>query len=91
VAAIIACRFIPILRTFVPFIAGVAKMDYRRYLKWDIFGGLLWINSLLWIGYFLGQSEYADRLDKIIVLVIFVSVLPIVIGAVKKSMGRSRA
>ncbi|MBU6154489.1 MAG: VTT domain-containing protein [Bdellovibrionales bacterium] len=91
VIAIIACRFIPILRTFVPFIAGVAKMNYPRYLKWDIFGGLLWINSLLWLGYYLGQTAYADRLDKIIVLVIFVSVLPIFIGAIRKSLGRSKA
>jgi membrane-associated protein len=90
VVAIIACRFVPILRTFVPFIAGVARMEYRRYLKWDIFGGLLWINSLLWLGYYLGQTAYADRLDKIIVLVIFISVLPIFIGAIRKSMGRSR-
>jgi membrane-associated protein len=89
VIAVIACRFIPILRTFVPFIAGVARMEYRRYLKWDIFGGLLWINSLLWLGYYLGQTEYADRLDKIIVLVIFVSILPILIGAMRKSFRRS--
>ena len=87
VAAIIACRFIPILRTFVPFVAGVAKMDYRRYLRWDILGGLVWINSLLFIGYFLGQSSYADRLDKIIVIVIFISVLPIVIGGIRKCFG----
>ncbi len=90
VAAIIACRFIPIFRTFVPFIAGVAKMDYRKYLQWDILGGTLWINSLLIVGYFLGQTSLANRLDKIIVLVIFVSVLPIVIGGVKKWITRSK-
>ena len=86
IAAIIACRFIPILRTFVPFIAGVSKMDYSRFVKWDIFGGLLWINSLLVAGYFLGQTEYANRLDKIIVIIIVVSVLPMVIGGFKKAM-----
>lgn len=84
VRAIIGCRFIPIFRTFVPFVAGVAKMDYRTYLQWDILGGILWINSLLITGYFLGQTELANRLDKIIVLVIFVSVLPIIIGGIKK-------
>ena len=83
-AAIIACRFVPILRTFVPFVAGVAKMEYSKYLRWDILGGTLWINSLLIVGYFLGQTEFANRLDKIIVLVIFVSVLPIVIGGARK-------
>ena len=86
VAALIACRFIPILRTFVPFIAGVGRMEYKRFLKWDIVGGSVWINSLLLIGYFLGQTEFANRLDKVIVLVIFVSVLPMVIGAAKKAL-----
>ena len=84
VAAIIGCRFVPILRTFVPFVAGVAKMEYRRFLKWDILGGTLWINSMIIIGYYLGQTEFANRLDKVIVLVILVSVIPIAIGAVKK-------
>jgi membrane-associated protein len=85
IAAIIACRFIPIFRTFVPFVAGVAKMDYPRFLRWDILGGVVWINSLLTIGYFLGQTELANRLDKVIVIVIFVSVLPILIGAAKRA------
>lgn len=84
VAAIIGCKFVPIFRTFVPFIAGVAKMDYKKYVQWDVLGALLWINSLLIIGYFLGQTPLANRLDKIIVLVIFVSILPIIIGGVKK-------
>ena len=84
VAAIIACRFVPILRTFVPFVAGVAKMEYKKYFRWDMLGGFLWINSMLTIGYFLGQTEFANRLDKIVVLVIFVSVMPIAIGGFRK-------
>lgn len=84
VMAIIACKFIPIFRTFVPFIAGVAKMDYRKFAQWDILGGIFWINSLLLVGYFLGQTPLANRLDKIIVLVIFVSILPIIIGGIRK-------
>ncbi len=86
IAAVIACRFIPIFRTFVPFVAGVAKMDYPRFLRWDIVGGFVWINSLLTVGYFLGQTELANRLDKVIVIVIFVSVLPILIGAAKRAI-----
>jgi membrane-associated protein len=87
VFAVVACRFIPILRTFVPFVAGVTKMDYPRFLRWDIFGGLFWINSLLGIGYYLGQTDLANRLDKVIVIVILVSVMPIMIGAVKRALG----
>lgn len=84
IASIIACRFVPIMRTFVPFAAGMAKMNYQKYLVWDIFGGLLWTQSLLLIGYYLGQTELANRLDKVIVIVIFVSVLPMVFGLAKK-------
>jgi membrane-associated protein len=90
IAAIIGCKFIPIFRTFVPFIAGVAKMDYRKFAQWDMLGGILWINSLLIIGYFLGQTPLANRLDKIIVLVIFVSVLPIIIGGARKWFTNSK-
>jgi membrane-associated protein len=84
IAAIIACRFVPILRTFVPFVAGVTRMEYSRFFKWDILGGALWINSMLCLGYFLGQTEFANRLDKVILLVIFVSIIPMMVGAVRK-------
>ncbi len=83
IVAIIACKFVPIMRTFVPFIAGVARMPYRKYVLWDIVGGTVWITSLLWVGYYLGQTELANRLDKIIVLVVFVSVLPMGVGILK--------
>jgi membrane-associated protein len=84
VVAIIACRFVPIMRTFVPFVAGMARMPYAKFASWDILGGAVWINSLLIAGYYLGQTEMANRLDKIILIVIFVSVLPMVIGAAAK-------
>lgn len=90
--AIIGCRFVPIFRTFVPFIAGVAKMDYPTYLKTDIFGGFLWINSLLGLGYWLGQTPLANRLDKLVAIVILVSMIPMAVGALKKTFGgKSRA
>lgn len=82
--SVVAARYVPIVRTFVPFVAGVARMPYRNFVLWNIAGGILWISSLLWIGYLLGQTPLANRLDKIIVVVIAVSVLPIVIGALKK-------
>jgi membrane-associated protein len=82
--AIVAARFLPILRTFVPFVAGVAKMPYRNFVLWNIMGGLLWVTSLLWAGYALGQTRFANRLDKIIVIVIFVSFLPIIIGVLRR-------
>ena len=89
--AVIAARYVPILRTFVPFAAGMAKMNYRKFLLWDIAGGVLWISSLLWIGYFLGQTQLANRLDKLIVLVVIVSLLPIALGALKGWVRQRRA
>ncbi|OFZ20477.1 MAG: hypothetical protein A2X94_10715 [Bdellovibrionales bacterium GWB1_55_8] len=82
--AVVAARYMPIFRTFVPFVAGMARMPYKRFISWDILGGSVWITSLLWIGYYLGQTELANRLDKIIVVVIFVSVLPIAVGALRR-------
>lgn len=79
--AIVGARFLPILRTFVPFIAGVAKMPYRSFVKWNIIGGAVWVTSLLWAGYLIPQ-KYANRLDKIIVIVIVVSFLPIFYGLI---------
>ncbi len=86
--SVVAARYVPIIRTFVPFVAGVARMPYRKFVGWDIGGGILWITSLLWIGFYLGQTSLANRLDKIIVIVIFVSVLPMVFGIVKKYVTR---
>jgi membrane-associated protein len=82
--SVIGAKYIPIFRTFVPFVAGIARMPYRRFAMWDTLGGALWISSLLWIGYFLGQTPLANRLDKIIVVVIFVSLMPMVFGALKR-------
>lgn len=82
--SVVAARYVPIIRTFVPFVAGVARMPYRNFVFWNISGGMLWITTLLWLGYYLGQTPLANRLDKIIVVVILVSVLPMIIGAVHR-------
>ncbi|MBI1290911.1 hypothetical protein GC173_06655 [bacterium] len=82
--AVVGARFVPILRTFVPFAAGVARMPYKNFVWWNIFGGIVWITSLLWAGYLLGGTKWADRLDKIIVIVVLVSVLPLVAGVAKR-------
>jgi len=89
--SVVAARYVPIVRTFVPFVAGVARMPYRNFVFWNIGGGILWVTSLLWVGYYLGQTSLANRLDKIIVVVVLVSVLPMVVGILKKWMKRSPA
>ncbi|HEY6218489.1 MAG TPA: VTT domain-containing protein [Gemmatimonadaceae bacterium] len=79
---IIIARFMPIVRTFVPVVAGMGQMEYRRYFQYNVIGGLAWIWSMLFIGYFLGR--YIPGVDKhvelVIMIVIFLSLLPGIIG-----------
>lgn len=75
---IVLARFMPIVRTFAPLVAGVAKMDYRVFAIYNVIGGTAWIWSMLFTGYFLGR--YVPGIDKyielVIITVIFLSILP---------------
>jgi len=75
---IIIARFMPIVRTFVPVVAGAAKMDQRRYTLYNVVGGVLWIWSMILTGYFLGRYiPGIDRhIEKVIVVVIVLSLMP---------------
>ena len=87
--AIIYARFVPIIRTFAPFIAGVAKMDYPRFLSFNVFGGIGWVVSMTMAGYFLGDNEIVRKhFEKVIIGIVFISVLPIVFELLK---GRGRS
>lgn len=89
--AVVGARFVPILRTFVPFAAGMSRMEYRRFVFWNIAGGAAWITSMVWAGYFLGQTTWANRIDKLIVLVVFVSLLPMIVGAGRRWLRARRS
>jgi len=79
--AIIMARFVPIVRTFTPFAAGVGKMNYRKFLLFDVIGGFLWIFSLTLAGYFLGEFEWIkENIEKVCLGIIFISVLPMIIA-----------
>jgi len=75
---VIMARFIPIIRTFCPPVAGAAKMNYPRYLIYDIFGGLLWVWSMVLIGYWLGRSvpNVEKKIHFVIAGVILISFIP---------------
>jgi membrane-associated protein len=79
---VIIARFMPIVRTFVPVVAGMAGMDYRRYTLYNVLGGVGWIWGVLFIGYFLGR--YIPGIDRhiepVILTVVFLSLLPGIIG-----------
>jgi membrane-associated protein len=75
---IILARFVPIVRTFAPFVAGLGTMDYRRFLLFNVVGGIAWVVICMLAGYFLGNIEVVKRNFELVVLgIIFVSVLPI--------------
>ena len=81
---IIYAKFVPIIRTFAPFIAGVANMRYLRFLSFDIFGGIGWVFSMTIAGYVLGEVPIVRRhFEKVVLLIIFVSLLPIITHAIK--------
>ncbi len=85
--AIILARFVPIVRTVTPFVAGVGKMKYSTFLPYDIFGGILWVSSVTIIGYFLGQIPFVEHnLEKFIIGIVVLSVLPMVWAFVKTQM-----
>jgi membrane-associated protein len=89
VKTIIIARFVPIVRTVTPFVSGVGKMNYRVFLPFDIFGGTLWVSGVTLIGYFLGQVAFVERhLEKIILLIIFMSILPILSAYLKKKLSK---
>jgi len=79
---IIIARFVPIIRTFAPVVAGVGKMSYRRFVSYNVFGGIGWSLSMTLIGYTLGQiyPQITKQIDKVIIVIIFVSLMPMVIS-----------
>ncbi len=80
--AVILARFVPIVRTFCPPVAGAAKMSYPSYLAFDIFGGIFWVGAMILGGYSLGRSvpNIGQRIHYVIAVVIVVSVLPALIS-----------
>ncbi|MBI1908639.1 MAG: DedA family protein [Deltaproteobacteria bacterium] len=85
---IILARFLPIIRTFAPFVAGVGKMEYRRFATFNVTGGLFWVLSFLLGGYYFGNIPVIQRnFEFVVVGIIFVSCLPLVIRLLKSSLG----
>lgn len=83
---IIYARFVPIVRTFAPFVAGVGKMEYTRFLSFNIFGGIGWVFAMTMLGYLLGGIPIVKQnLEKAVLLVILISVAPLVIEAIRAS------
>lgn len=91
--AIIIARFMPLVRTFVPVVAGVAKMPYRRFATFNIVGGVAWVLSMTLTGFLLGNlvPDIGKHIEKVIILVVFVSILPGIVAYLRRGRGAARA
>jgi membrane-associated protein len=89
---LIIARFVPIVRTFAPFVAGVGKMTYRQFIGYCITGGVLWVGSLTLAGYYFGQIPIVKNNFEIVVLgIIGFSVLPIIIEFLRAKFAKPKA
>ncbi|HEX9930667.1 MAG TPA: VTT domain-containing protein [Pyrinomonadaceae bacterium] len=95
---IIIARFVPIIRTFAPIVAGAADMTYRKFVVFNIIGGFLWVFSMILSGYFLGglvESTFGikleDHIEKVVVVVVLLSLMPPLIEWLKARREKKRA
>ena len=89
---IVIGRFVPIVRTFAPFLAGVAEMRYRRFLAYNVVGGIVWVGSLVYAGYLFGNLPWVKQhLSWIVVGIVVVSLVPAVTTFLKERRARAAA
>jgi membrane-associated protein len=87
---IIIARFMPIIRTFAPVVAGIGDMNYRRFVSYNVFGGIGWVMSMTGLGYVLASTypQITKHIEKLIILIIFLSLLPGIIGYLKSYLAK---
>ena len=77
---IVLARFIPIVRTFAPVVAGVGRMEYKIFLRFNVVGGVLWALGITTLGYYLGQIDFVARnLEVTLIIIVFISILPMIL------------
>src|SRR5690554_7095732 len=82
---IVIARFVPIVRTLAPFVGGIGRMNYGTFLTYNVVGAILWVVGIMLAGYFLGNIPFIrDNFSKVVLLIIFVSILPIIIEILKE-------
>ena len=92
-AAVVVARFVPFLRTYVPFVAGMGKMTRAKYVAYTVFGAAVWVGSLVYLGYFFGNIPWIKQnLGMLVIAIVVLSLLPILMVAIKsKFSGQARS
>jgi membrane-associated protein len=81
---IILARFVPIIRTFAPFVAGIGKMNYKTFLFYNVFGGFIWVTSLTFAGYFFGSHSFIkNNFEYAVIGIVAVSLVPVLLEFIK--------
>ncbi len=89
---IIFARFIPVVRTFAPFVAGIGKMDYIRFLGFNVAGGIIWVGLFVFTGYYFGGIPLiADNLALVILAIILLSFVPVLVPMMQNRLSKRRA
>jgi len=82
---IVIARFVPIVRTLAPFVAGIGKMDYKTFFKFNVIGGIVWVVGITLAGFFLGNIPIIkDNFSKVVLIIIALSILPIIYSFIKE-------
>ncbi len=88
---IFLARFVPIVRTFAPFVAGIGKMSYQKFIYYNMSGGLVWVFGFTLLGYFFGNiSSIKENFSLVIIAIIIISVIPIFIELIKNKFGKTK-
>jgi membrane-associated protein len=91
VKTVLLARFVPIVRTVAPFVAGMGQMPYRTFLRYSILGSLLWVNVCVWFGYFFGQiPAVKENFELAILFLVAISVLPILFEVIRHRLAAKR-
>jgi membrane-associated protein len=86
---VVVCRFLAVIRTFAPFVAGMGSMEYSRFVAYSVLGTLLWVWSLLLVGFWLGQ-QFAEKVDYVLYGIVLFALVPPLVSRLRERSGRGK-